>query len=57
MTWFDTYQQWLTEEQSLSNAQLVVNYYKAKGWAEESIAALCGNMRKESSLNPGIPVF
>ena len=57
MTWFDTYQQWLTEEQSLSNAQLVVNYYKAKGWAKESIAALCGNMRKESSLNPNMTEY
>lgn len=57
MTWFDTYQQWLTEEQSLSNAQLVVNYYKAKGWAKESIAALCGNMRKESSLNPNMSEY
>ena len=57
MNWFDNYQQWLPEEQSLSNAQLVVNYYKAKGWSKESIAALCGNMRKESSLNPNMSEY
>lgn len=53
-SWLDTYQVWLTESQSLANAQNVVNYFKAKGWAKESIAALCGNMRKESSINPNM---
>jgi hypothetical protein len=57
MTWYDTADQWLTEDQSLSNAQLVVNHFKGTDWTKESISALCGNMRHESSLNPNIWEF
>lgn len=52
MEWYDTYQLWLTEEQSLHNAQIVANHFSGTDWTPESIAALCGNMRVESSINP-----
>lgn len=48
--WISEFQRWLTEEESLHNAQLVANYFNY--WKPESIAALCGNMRHESSINP-----
>lgn len=52
--WHKGYQVWLTETQSLENAQLVANRALKKGWTKESICALCGNMRHESSLNPNM---
>jgi hypothetical protein len=51
MTWISDYQRWLSEEESLQNAQLVANHLKST-WSRKSIAALCGNMRHESSINP-----
>lgn len=50
--WYNDYQVWLTEGQSLHNAQMVADHFAGKGWTPESIAALCGNMRHESSINP-----
>ena len=52
--WHKGYQVWLTEAQSLENAQLVANRALKKGWKKESICALCGNMRHESSVNPNM---
>ena len=54
MTWYDDYQVWLAEGQSLSNAQLVANHFSGSEWTKESIAALLGNMRHESSINPNM---
>lgn len=54
MVWVNEYQTWLTEEQSLQNAQMVVNFLSGKDWSKESIAALIGNMRHESSINPNM---
>lgn len=54
MAWIDDYQVWLTEEQSLSNAQLVANHFKGTDWTQEAISALLGNMRHESSINPNM---
>lgn len=56
MAWHDGYQVWLSEEQSLQNGQEVVNYFyvDSKDWAKESISALLGNMRHESSINPNM---
>lgn len=51
-TWHTGFQVWLTEEQSLENAQLVANYFINEGWTANAISALCGNMRHESSINP-----
>jgi hypothetical protein len=50
--WITGYQVWLTEEESLNNAQMVVNHFANTDWTKESLSAMCGNMRHESSLNP-----
>lgn len=52
--WITTEDTWLTEEESLNNAQIVANYFLNKGWSRNAISALCGNMRYESSINPNI---
>lgn len=52
-TWHDEYQVWLTEQQSLDNAQLVANHFGQR-WTHQAISALCGNMRIESSINPNM---
>lgn len=54
MTWYNEFQEWLTPEQSLSNAQLVANHFKGSDWTQEAISALVGNMRHESSINPNM---
>lgn len=46
------YQRWLSESESLQNAQMVANHFKGTDWTKESISAMCGNMRHESSINP-----
>lgn len=56
MPWITTEDTWLTEAESLSNAQLVADHFAAT-WSKEAICALCGNMRHESSLNPNIWEF
>jgi hypothetical protein len=57
MDWITTEDTWLTEAQSLNNAQLVANHFLATGWTPNAISALCGNMRHESSINPNIWEF
>ena len=53
MSWHDGYRVWLTESQSLANAQKVVDHlYGNSDWSREAICALVGNMRHESSINP-----
>ena len=54
MAWIDEEQKWLSESESLRNAQLVANHFKGTDWTKESISALCGNMRHESSINPNM---
>ena len=56
MTWLNGYRDWLSESQSLRNAQKVVDflYTTEKDWTKESISALIGNMRHESSINPNM---
>lgn len=56
MTWINGYQKWLSESESLKNAQKVVDYLftEDKDWSKESICALIGNMRHESSINPNM---
>jgi hypothetical protein len=53
MAWISPDDVWLTEAQSLQNAQLVANHFAGK-WTPQAISALCGNMRHESSINPNI---
>lgn len=57
LDWITTEDTWLTEEQSMNNAQLVANHFKGTDWTPEAISALCGNMRHESSINPNIWEF
>lgn len=54
MAWISDFQRWLSEAESLKNAQMVVNHFKGSDWSKESIAALLGNMRHESSINPNM---
>ena len=51
-SWHDGFQVWLSEKQSLDNAQLVANELIKQGWKKTAICGLCGNMRHESSINP-----
>lgn len=51
-SWFNSYQKWLSEAESLHNAQLVVNHFKGTDWSQSSLSAMLGNMRHESSINP-----
>lgn len=57
MPWITTVDTMLSESQSMNNAQLVANHFIATGWTPNAIAALCGNMRHESSINPNIWEF
>lgn len=52
MPWISDYQRWLSESESLNNAQMVANHFKGSDWSKEAISAMCGNMRHESSINP-----
>ena len=54
MAWYNGFQTWLTEAQSLHNAQLVADFLIRLGWSENAISAVCGNMRHESSINPNM---
>lgn len=55
-TWINPYQVWLTEAQSLSNTANIFSYFKVAGtdWTDESLAAMCGNIGIESSVNPNM---
>lgn len=57
MPWIAGYQNWLSESESLNNAQMVVNHFVGTDWTKASLSALCGNMRHESSLNPDMSEF
>lgn len=57
MAWISEYQRWLSESESLQNAQLVANHLIPQGWTKQSVSALCGNMRHESSINPDMYEF
>lgn len=56
-SWISDYQRWLTEEESLNNAQLVVNHFVGSDWSKASLSAMLGNMRHESSINPNMYEF
>lgn len=43
----------LNQEQMQLNANYIFSYLKNKGWSDNSISALLGNMQAESSINPG----
>lgn len=52
--WHDDFRVWLTQQQSLENGQLVVNHFVGSDWTQQSLSALLGNMRHESSINPNM---
>ena len=54
MAWNEGYQVWLSESQSLENAQLIANHFSGSDWSKEAVSALAGNMRHESSINPNM---
>lgn len=54
MVWYDDFRVWLTQQQSLENGQLVVNHFVGSDWTQQSLSALLGNMRHESSINPNM---
>lgn len=54
MVWIADYQRWLSESESLQNGQMVVNHFKGSDWSRESLSAMLGNMRHESSINPNM---
>lgn len=45
---------YLTQSQMENNADIIHAYFRAKGWTDNAIAAMLGNMQTESSINPGI---
>lgn len=45
---------YLTESEMQNNAQLLWNYFQPLGWTLNAVAAMAGNMEKESTLSPGI---
>ena len=57
MTWITEYRRWLSESESLQNAQKVADFLGNLGWSKEAISATCGNMRVESSINPDMYEF
>ena len=52
MAWITEFQRWLSESESLNNAQEVASHFSGTEWTPRAIAAMCGNMRHESSINP-----
>lgn len=54
MAWNEGFQVWLTEAQSLENAQLIASHFNGSDWSKEAVSALVGNMRHESSVNPNM---
>jgi hypothetical protein len=52
MGWIAINDTFLSQEQMMNNAQLVINHFLNTDWTKESLAALIGNMCHESSLNP-----
>lgn len=43
----------LTRPEMENNADIVINYYRSRGYNDNTIAGLLGNMQAESSVNPG----
>lgn len=58
MPWINKPNTWLSQEESLQNAQMVVNHlHGVLGWSKHAVSAICGNMRHESSINPDLHEF
>lgn len=52
--------EWIAKNEYLStaemqnNATIIFSYLMGKGWSKNAVAALCGNMQQESTMNPGL---
>lgn len=44
----------LTVDKMMENAQYVLNDLLQSGWTKESICGMLGNMKRESTVNPGL---
>ena len=45
---------YLTMTEMQNNVDIIHYYFITKGWTENAIAGMLGNMQSESSINPGI---
>lgn len=45
---------YLNQSEMQNNAQIIYNYLHDKGWSDNAIAAVLGNMQEESTINPGV---
>lgn len=45
---------YLTQSEMEGNAAEVWTYFRSRGWSENAVAAMLGNMQSESGINPGI---
>lgn len=45
---------YLTMDEMQNNVDIIHYYFITKGWTENAIAGMLGNMQSESSINPGI---
>lgn len=45
---------YLSQAEMENNVDIIFNYLKSKGWSDNAIAAVLGNMQEESTINPGI---
>lgn len=43
---------YLTEAEKQNNADIIIAYYRSRGYPDEVIAGLLGNMERESTLSP-----
>lgn len=53
MAWIDT-DSYLTQAQMENNADIIINYLRNQNVNDMTIAALLGNMQRESTLSPGL---
>lgn len=52
LDWWCAFDSYLTMQHRDDNALRVMAYFRRKGWSDQAIAGLCGNMWVESSINP-----
>lgn len=43
----------LSTSEMENNADIIIAYFRSKGWTDNAIAGMLGNMQTESRLNPG----
>ena len=45
---------YLSMNEMKTNAQIILDYLRKKGWTKNAVCGMLGNMQSESSINPGI---